>query len=75
MLINNKLWKFKLRQNNITLNARDKTYLLGNCFTLINYIFDLIIKISLIMRFYINLHEESILSRYIELTGFKKIIF
>tara|TARA_B110000116_G_scaffold238109_1_gene224737 strand:+ start:993 stop:1874 length:882 start_codon:yes stop_codon:yes gene_type:complete len=76
MLINNnKLWKFKLRQNNITLNARDVNirYLLGNCFYLINYIFDPDYK----NKFnYEVLHKSprggSILSRYIDLTGFKK---
>tara|TARA_E500000178_G_C16905895_1_gene700270 strand:+ start:813 stop:1079 length:267 start_codon:yes stop_codon:yes gene_type:complete len=76
MLINNnKLWKFKLNQNNITLNARDVNirYLLGNCFYLINYIFDPDYK----NKFnYEILHKSprggSILSRYIDLKGFKK---
>ena len=43
MLINNnRLWKFRLNLKNITLNAKDVSvrYLLGNCFYLVNYIFD-----------------------------------
>ena len=76
MLINNnKLWKFKLKLNNITLNAKDVNirYLLGNCFYLVNYIFDPDYK----NKFnYEILHKSprggSILSRYIDLKGFKK---
>ena len=43
MLIkNNKLWKFKLNLKHISLNAKDVKiqYLLGNCFYLINYIYE-----------------------------------
>jgi ubiquinone/menaquinone biosynthesis C-methylase UbiE len=43
MLINNnKLWKFRFDLKRITLNAKDVNikYLLGNCFYLVNYIFD-----------------------------------
>ena len=76
MLINNnKLWKFKLRLKHITLNAKDVSirYLLGNCFYLINYVFDPNYK----NKFNYNLIHKSprggsILSRYIDLKRFKK---
>jgi ubiquinone/menaquinone biosynthesis C-methylase UbiE len=76
MLINNNhLWKFKLRLKNISLNAKDVNirYLLGNCFYLINYIFDPDYK----NKFnYEILHKSprggNILSRYIDSKDFKK---
>jgi ubiquinone/menaquinone biosynthesis C-methylase UbiE len=76
MLINNnKLWKFKLRLDNITLNAKDVSlrYLLGNCFYLINYIYEPNYKDKFN---YEVIHKSprggSILSRYINKTGIKK---
>lgn len=75
LINNNKLWNFKFKLTNITLNAKDVSikYLLGNCFYLINYIFDPNYK----NKFnYEVIHKSprggSILSRYENLTGFKK---
>ena len=76
MLINNnKLWKFRLKLNDITVNAKDINirYLLGNCFYLINYIYDPKYKNK--FNFEV-MHKSprggSILSRYIDTTGFKR---
>lgn len=76
MLINNnRLWKFRLNLKNITLNAKDVSvrYLLGNCFYLVNYIFDTDYK----KKFnYEEIHKSprggSILSRYLKVKKLKK---
>ena len=75
MINNNKLWKFNLNYKYITINAKDVNirYLLGNCFYLINYIYDPNFK----NKFNYEVKHKSprggsILSRYINLKGLKK---
>jgi len=75
MINNNKLWKFKINLNNISVNANDVRikYLLGNCFYLISYIYE--------PNYQKNFNFEvahksprggSILKRYMSKTGFGK---
>ena len=72
---NNKLWKFKFNLKNITLNANNVSirYLLGNCFYVVNYVYDPDYK----NRFnYEIIHKSprggSILTRYISKKKFNK---
>jgi ubiquinone/menaquinone biosynthesis C-methylase UbiE len=74
LIVNNKLWKFKFKFKNISLNAKEVNirYLLGNCFYLVNYIFDPDYK----NKFnYELIHKSprkgSILSRYLETNNLK----
>lgn len=76
MLINNnKLWKFKLNLKHLSLNAKDvkMQYLLGNCFYLINYIYEpnyqKKFNYEIILK---SPRGGSILSRYIDKTTLKK---
>ena len=75
MINNNKLWKFKIDLKNISVHANEVKirYLLGNCFYLINYIYEPNYQ----KKFnYSVAHKSSrggsVLERYMIKTGFSK---